>query len=90
YIFNNMADIADEIYFKEGGIIQRRANEVLKKAYELLKEIEQEGLFKALEQGKFADIKRPIDGGKGLEGVVEKDINYFNPFIDLMLRGDRG
>jgi beta-lysine 5,6-aminomutase alpha subunit len=90
YIFNNMADIADEIYFKEGGIIQRRANEVLKKAYELLKEIEQEGLFKALEQGKFADIKRPIDGGKGLEGVVEKDPNYFNPFIDLMLRGDRG
>lgn len=55
-----------------------------------MKEIEQEGLFKALEQGKFADIKRPIDGGKGLEGVVEKDPNYFNPFIYLMLRGDRG
>lgn len=89
YIFNNMADIADEIYFKEGGIIQQRANEVLTKAYELLKEIEKEGLFRTLEQGKFAGIKRSIDGGRGLEGVVEKDANYFNPFIDLMLRGDK-
>jgi beta-lysine 5,6-aminomutase alpha subunit len=89
YIFNNMADIADEIYFKEGGIIQQRANEVLIKAYELLREIEKEGLFRTLEQGKFAGIKRSMNGGRGLEGVVEKDPNYFNPFIDLMLRGDR-
>ena len=40
-----------------------------------------------LEAGTFADIKRPRDGGKGLAGVVTKNDNYFNPFIDLMKGG---
>ncbi|MFX1427757.1 MAG: lysine 5,6-aminomutase subunit alpha [Promethearchaeota archaeon] len=84
YIFNNMESISDEIMFKKGGIMETRANEVLKKAFNLLKEIEQEGLFKTIEKGKFANIKRAIDGGKGLEGVVKKEKDYFNPFIDLM------
>jgi beta-lysine 5,6-aminomutase alpha subunit len=87
YIFNNMADFGSEISYKEDGIIQRRAQEVLNKACGLLSEIESEGLFRTLEQGKFAGVKRPIDGGKGLDGVVEKDKNYFNPFIELMLGG---
>ena len=86
YIFNTMAELGEEISFKEGGIIQNRANEVLEKASELLSEIESIGLFKTLERGIFAGIKRPIDGGKGLDGVVEKDRNYFNPFIELMLK----
>ncbi|MBQ7640200.1 MAG: hypothetical protein IJS91_04325, partial [Bacteroidales bacterium] len=38
----------------------------------------------ALEKGKFGDVKRPKNGGKGLDGVVAKGENYFNPFIDLM------
>ena len=37
-----------------------------------------------LEKGTFADIKRPFNGGKGLDGVVVKDSVYFNPFIPLM------
>lgn len=86
YIFNTMEQLGEEISFKENGIIQNRANEVLEKACELLSEIESIGLFKTLERGIFAGIKRPLDGGKGLEGVVEKDRNYFNPFIELMLR----
>ncbi len=86
YIFTTMAELGDEISFKEGGIIQSRANEVLAKAYELINEIEGIGLFKTLEKGIFAGIKRPIDGGKGLDGVVEKDRSYFNPFIELMLK----
>ena len=40
-------------------------------------EIEKEGLFRTLEQGKFAGIKRPIDGGKGLDGVTLKEEVYF-------------
>ena len=43
-------------------------------------------MFATLEQGIFADIKRPKNGGKGLEGVVVKANMYFNPFIDLMMR----
>ena len=85
YIFNNMEDLGNEIIFKEDGIIQKRANEVLGQANEILAEIEKEGLFRTLEQGKFAGVKRPQDGGKGLDGVVEKEKDYINPFIELML-----
>ncbi len=84
YIFKNMKDLGNEITFKEGGIIQKRASEVLKNAFELLTKIEGEGLFKTIEKGIFAQIKRPIDGGKGLEGVIPKSKDYFNPFLELM------
>lgn len=84
YIFKSMANLADEIEFKENGIMQNRAAEVLDKAVDLLAEINDYGLFNALEKGIFADVKRPIDGGKGLEGVTAKEDAYYNPFIDLM------
>ena len=84
YIFRTMKDLGSELTFKEGGIIRSRANEVLTKATELLKEIETLGLFTTLERGIFADVKRPKDGGKGLAGVVLKDEHYFNPFIEVM------
>ena len=87
YIFRTMADLGSEIEFKEGGIIRNRAAEVLQKAANLLGEIEKAGLFATLEKGIFADIKRPRDGGKGLEGVVKKADGYFNPFIEAM-RGE--
>lgn len=89
YIFNNARDLGDEIEYKKDGIIQRRAQEVLGKAEELLKDIEREGLFDTIEKGKFGGVKRSFTGGKGLAGVVEKDESYFNPFIELMLGGER-
>lgn len=88
YIFNNARNLGDEITFKEGGLIQTRAQEVLKRAERLLKEIEKEGLFSTIEKGKFGGVKRAKNGGKGLDGVVKKDSGYFNPFIDLMLGGE--
>lgn len=87
YIFNNARDIGSEVEFKEDGIIQKRAQLVLAEADKLLHEIEKEGLFSTIEQGKFGGVKRPRDGGKGLEGVCVKDDEYFNPFIPLMLGG---
>ncbi len=84
YIFNNMADLGSEISFKKGGIMEQRVDEVLKEANELIKEINQQGLFEALSQGKFAGVKRPIDGGKGLDGVALREKDYFNPFMELM------
>jgi beta-lysine 5,6-aminomutase alpha subunit len=69
---------------KKTGLYKKRAHQVLDEALELLKKIEQEGLFNALEKGIFADIKRPKNGGKGLNGVVQKGNAYYNPFIGLM------
>lgn len=85
YIFGNMKNIGEEVEFKKDGIIQRRAQEVLAKATDLLERMEREGLFSALEKGIFADIKRARTGGKGLDGVAPKGNNYYNPFIQLML-----
>jgi beta-lysine 5,6-aminomutase alpha subunit len=85
YIFRTMADLGDEIEFKQDGFIQRRANEVLEKAAALLKDIEKNTLFNSLEKGVFADIKRPQKGGKGMEGVVAKSEVYFNPFTKIFL-----
>ena len=85
YIFNNMKDIGGEVEFKEGGIIKSRAQKVLNDATSLLENMESEGLFSALEKGIFADVKRPKNGGKGLDGVSLKDEqHYLNPFIPLM------
>ncbi|MCR2044537.1 lysine 5,6-aminomutase subunit alpha [Anaerosalibacter massiliensis] len=89
YIFNNAKDLGNEIRFKDGGIIDKRAQEVLKNAEELLRQIEEEGLFPTIERGQFGGVKRPRDGGKGLDGVSKKDTGYFNPFIDLMLGGEK-
>lgn len=84
YIFNNMKSIGEEMYYKEDGIIQSRAKLVLSKTINLLEELEGEGLFIAIEKGKFGDVKRPQDGGKGLSGVCLKGEYYVNPFIEIM------
>lgn len=84
YIFNNMRSIGEEMEYKEGGIIQTRAKEVLAKTIKLLDELEKVGLFTAIEKGIFADVKRPMNGGKGLAGVVMKGEHYYNPFIEIM------
>lgn len=89
YIFNNAKNIGDEIEFKQDGMIQKRAQQVLDEAEKMLKDIEREGIFKTIEQGKFGGVKRPFTGGKGLEGVVEKDAAYYNPFVEMMLGGEK-
>ncbi|HUM43822.1 MAG TPA: lysine 5,6-aminomutase subunit alpha, partial [Fervidobacterium sp.] len=37
------------------------------------------------EKGVFANTKRPMRGGKGLDGVFEKGKHYYNPFPEMML-----
>ena len=89
YIFKNMADISEEVEFKENGIIRQRAQMVLDEAMNLLKEIKNEGLFTTLEKGNFGNVKRPKTGGKGLHGVAEKSTHYFNPFIEIMKKNKK-
>ena len=82
YIFRTMHDLGSEITFKDGGIMQNRAADVLHQATDLLGQIEQLGIFETL--------KRPRDGGKGLDGVVTKAAGYFNPFLEPMMKGGAG
>jgi beta-lysine 5,6-aminomutase alpha subunit len=87
YIFNNARHLGDEIEFKRDGAIRKRAQFVLSEADALLRQIEKEGLFSTIEQGKFGGVKRARDGGKGLEGVIVRHDEYFNPFIAPMMQG---
>ena len=86
YVFTTARDLGSEITFREDGIIQRRSEEVLRQAAEQLRQIASEGLMKALSRGAFASISRPVDGGKGAEGVIPKAEGYRNPFKAAMMR----
>lgn len=84
YVMNNMKDFASEIEFKKDGIIVGRAHQVLDEALSFMEELNDIGLMSAIEKGMFADIKRPRQGGKGLDGLQEKGPGYFNPFFDYL------
>jgi beta-lysine 5,6-aminomutase alpha subunit len=84
YTFDFARDLGEEIEFRRGGIVQTRAQEVLRGAHELLARIAQEGLFTALARGTFGDVSRDPGEGRGREGIVEVGEEYFNPATELM------
>ncbi|MCK5883536.1 MAG: hypothetical protein KAG61_07590 [Bacteriovoracaceae bacterium] len=81
YIFNVAKDLGSEIEFKKDGLIQKRAQHVLDEVESFLTQLEDEGFMQAIGKGHFADIKRAMDGGKGLEGVFIKSADYTNPIM---------
>ena len=85
YEFNAARDLSQQFDWREDSLVARWAHKILRDAVELLKEIDRLGLFQALEVGLFADIKRSPVGGRGLEGVIRKNEEYFNPFYEELL-----
>ena len=84
YVFNIARDLGDELEYKADGFIAQRARQVLDEAEALLEQTKLDGLMQTIAHGAFADIKRPINGGKGLDGVFEKGAGYSNPVMDLL------
>ncbi len=84
YVFNAAKHLGDEIEWKRGGRVEQRAAEVLKQACDLLETVNKETLWSAIARGAFADVKRPVDGGKGLAGVVARAPDYLNPVLDQL------
>ena len=82
YIFTAVKDLAENLELRPDSFINRRANSVLQEATEFLERVADEGLFQAMALGEFAEIRRPENGGKGLDGVFERDQDYYNPFMD--------
>jgi len=87
YVFEACRHLADEISYKPSGLIERRADEQLRRAVEQLEHVRSIGLFKALQNGEFADVKRDPDGGRGFEGVIKVAPDYFNPFFAALREG---
>jgi beta-lysine 5,6-aminomutase alpha subunit len=86
YCFNAAKNLGDEIIFKGDGIIVNRANQVLDETLAMLERVKSIGLIEAIGLGLFADIKRPIERGKGLDGVILKDSSYTNPIMDCLTK----
>ena len=59
---------------------------MLREAVELLERVANHprGLMDAIADGTFGITKRPIDGGKGLAGVVPLAADAYNPALDLL------
>jgi beta-lysine 5,6-aminomutase alpha subunit len=84
YIFGTARHLGDEIQWKPGGIVERRAREVLGSARELLDEVRRDSIWDAIGHGAFGDVKRKRTGGKGHAGVVERHPAYLNPILDVL------
>lgn len=85
YVKRALKSLEEEIEYKQGGLMEKRADTVLAKTLDLLETIRADGLFDSLEAGLFAGIKRRSGGGKGLDGVISKGDHYYNPFEQLFM-----
>ena len=84
YVFQGAATLAGELRFEPGGTVERRARQVLEECRQMLRKVAEMGMFAAIEAGMFADTVRTRDGGRGLEGVVKRSGDYFNPVTELL------
>jgi len=82
YVFNAARDLSEQFDWRENSLVARRADQILRDAVELLREMDRHSLFKGLEAGLFANIKRSPEGGRGLDGVIERNGQYSNPFYE--------
>lgn len=79
YVRNAVGNLREDFRPAPDGFIATRANQVLGEAVDLLGKIADDGMLKAVAEGTFGLMKRPADGGKGLEGVAELADDYYNP-----------
>jgi beta-lysine 5,6-aminomutase alpha subunit len=70
--------------FQPDEFVVGRAHQVLGEAVGLLRRISGDGLLSAIADGTFGVTRRPPDGGRGLDGVIERADGYFNPVIGVL------
>ena len=84
YVRDAAGRLGDSFRPAAGGLIERRAAEVLGEAVGLLRRIGDQGLLAAIADGTFGVTRRPPDGGRGLDGVLSRADGYFNPATELL------
>jgi beta-lysine 5,6-aminomutase alpha subunit len=82
-VFDAARPLRESLQAVPGGPLEQRAQLVLRQAVDLLGQVAEAGMFEAVERGWFADTPRPRDGGRGLEGVAQREQGYANPFLEL-------
>jgi beta-lysine 5,6-aminomutase alpha subunit len=84
YVFGGAAGLAGELRFEPGGMVERRASQVLEECLQMLRKVSEVGMLAAIEAGMFADTVRTRTGGKGLDGVIPTAEGYVNPIADML------
>ncbi len=87
YVLNAAAGLREDFHPPPDGFIARRARTVLGEAVELLERVVDDGLLEAIGDGTFGLMRRPADGGRGLDGVEQRADGYLNPATDLLEEG---
>jgi len=90
YVLGAAGGLHEDFVPAPDGLIVRRAHQVLGEAVDLLDRIAAGGLLNAIADGTFGVTRRPVDGGKGLDGVVPRAEDYYNPAVDLLEAGLSG
>jgi beta-lysine 5,6-aminomutase alpha subunit len=84
YVLRAAGGLAENFRPPPGGFVERRAHQVLAESAGLLRRIRDEGLLNAIADGTFGVTRRPADGGRGLDGVIERAEGYFNPAAEFL------
>jgi beta-lysine 5,6-aminomutase alpha subunit len=86
YVRNACAGLREDFVPAPDGFIVQRARQVLTEAVDLLEHIvgTDGGLLEAIAAGTFGVTKRPADGGRGLDGVIERSDDYCNPAAEIL------
>jgi beta-lysine 5,6-aminomutase alpha subunit len=88
YVLNAAGNLHEDFRPAPDGFIVQRARQVLAEAIDLLERIVEHegrhGLLEAIGDGTFGLMKRPADGGRGLDGVATKAPDYYNPATEIL------
>ncbi|MQW75179.1 lysine 2,3-aminomutase [Nocardioides sp. dk4132] len=86
YVLEAAGGLREDFHPAPDGLIATRARQVLGESVDLLTRItaHEHGLLDAIADGTFGLMRRPADGGRGLDGVAEKADGYHNPATDLL------
>src|SRR6476659_10134239 len=91
YVMNAAGNLHEDFRPAPDGFIANRARQVLAETIELLDRIVSDSdaagdppLLAAIADGTFGLMKRPADGGRGLDGVAKKSGAYYNPATELL------
>jgi beta-lysine 5,6-aminomutase alpha subunit len=91
YVLNAAGNLHEDFRPSPDGFIVSRARQVLAETIDLLDEIVHDSddagdppLLAAIADGTFGLMKRPADGGRGLDGVARKAPGYYNPATEIL------
>ncbi|WP_395658032.1 lysine 5,6-aminomutase subunit alpha [Nocardioides sp.] len=91
YVLNAAGSLHEDFRPAPDGVIAQRARQVLAETIELLDQIVHDSdeagdppLLAAIADGTFGLMKRPPDGGRGLDGVARKSRAYYNPASEIL------